>query len=593
VEFLQPLALLGLAGAAVPALLHLLQRRQPPTLPFPAVRYLIEADERDSRRLRLRNLLLLLLRTMLIALLALAASRPVVPTAFGRAHAPSAVVLILDNSLSSGVVVDGRPRLDALRDAARLIGRRAQPTDRLWRITADGVPQRLVPAVRDGTLDDVRPVARRLDLGAAVRTAAAVLADEDLPGTIVVLSDLQATALSPAAVDRRIVALAPAVLPANRGVRRALPVPERWSPGGVVTVELSGHDADAGEVTLLVDGEPVARGLAAPGGSVVLGVERVPPGWRDAVVRVAPDELRADDAFHLAVRGAAPATVTHDGAGPFVEAALGALASAGRVRLGREVIIGDRPAAGATVILPPADPARVGAANQALAARGLHVRFADLLDGEWLPASDLLPLEGATLRRRYRLDGVSSARGGVLATAGGEPWMVRDGEAVVVASRFEEPWTDLPLLPAFIPFLDALVNRVSGEEAWQWTSLPGEPVRLPATGRRLLLPGGAEVLTPGVAIDAPAEPGAYYVTGLAGDTVGVLLVNPDARESELRVAAARTIRTQLAGAALVGDPERLAVAAFAARRAELTTLLLLAALVLAVVELVVATVGRG
>jgi len=39
-SFLHPWALAGLLAAAVPILLHLIQRREPPTVMFPAVRYL-------------------------------------------------------------------------------------------------------------------------------------------------------------------------------------------------------------------------------------------------------------------------------------------------------------------------------------------------------------------------------------------------------------------------------------------------------------------------------------------------------------------------------------------------------------------------
>jgi len=90
--FLQPLALLALGAATIPALLHLLQRREPPTVPFPAVRYLAEAERRHSRRLKLRHLLLLLLRTALVVTVVLAAARPVAPVPSGGAHAPTAMV---------------------------------------------------------------------------------------------------------------------------------------------------------------------------------------------------------------------------------------------------------------------------------------------------------------------------------------------------------------------------------------------------------------------------------------------------------------------------------------------------------------------
>src|SRR5205823_603549 len=73
VTFLHPLALVGLAAAAIPALLHLLERRVPPEAEFPPLRYLSEAERQNARRLKLRHLLLLLLRTALIVLLVLAA----------------------------------------------------------------------------------------------------------------------------------------------------------------------------------------------------------------------------------------------------------------------------------------------------------------------------------------------------------------------------------------------------------------------------------------------------------------------------------------------------------------------------------------
>ncbi len=89
--FLHPLALVGLAAAAIPALLHLLERRAPPEADFPPLRYLSEAERQSARRLKLRHLLLLILRTALIALVVLAAARPLVPSrgsGLGAAHQP-------------------------------------------------------------------------------------------------------------------------------------------------------------------------------------------------------------------------------------------------------------------------------------------------------------------------------------------------------------------------------------------------------------------------------------------------------------------------------------------------------------------------
>ena len=106
--FLHPLALLGLVAAGIPALLHLLERRTPPEADFPPLRYVTEAERRSARRLRLRHLLLLVLRTALLVVIVLAGARPLLPApsrgdeggrrTAGGTHAPTALVVVLDNS---------------------------------------------------------------------------------------------------------------------------------------------------------------------------------------------------------------------------------------------------------------------------------------------------------------------------------------------------------------------------------------------------------------------------------------------------------------------------------------------------------------
>src|SRR5439155_5142604 len=136
-SLLAPLYLFLGAAAIVPLLIHLLRRRIGTRVDFPAARYLARAEQEHSRSLRLRNILLMLLRVAIIVFVATAAARPVARWA-GAGHGPTALAIVLDNSLSTSAVVDGRPLIEQFRSAARDVLGQATASDRLWLVTADG-----------------------------------------------------------------------------------------------------------------------------------------------------------------------------------------------------------------------------------------------------------------------------------------------------------------------------------------------------------------------------------------------------------------------------------------------------------------------
>src|SRR4051812_19589101 len=128
---LSPLFLLLGTAAAVPLLIHLLRRRVGNRVEFPAVRYLLRAEQENRRTLRLRNMLLMLLRVAAILLLSIAAARPI-GRMIGVGHAPAAVVIVLDNTTSTGVVVGGRSMVDRFKSAATTMAAATTPADRVW-----------------------------------------------------------------------------------------------------------------------------------------------------------------------------------------------------------------------------------------------------------------------------------------------------------------------------------------------------------------------------------------------------------------------------------------------------------------------------
>jgi len=590
IGFLHPWALLGIGAAGLPLLLHLLARREPPTVEFPAVRYLVETARQHQRRLKVQNYLLLVLRTLLILALVLAAAGPSPSWRVAPGHTPSTLVLIVDNSLSSGAVIGGSPVLAELRSAARRTLERATPEDDLWLLAADGTPRKGGPDELSGLLRDLIPTSRRMDLGAAVRTAGELLGGQRRPGEIAVFSDFQATALSaaqPAVPPLLVRSQEPA--PPNAGLVLLDPGPQPWTPeGGRVRVEVAGGIPHPVLVSLHWGDRPPRQALVEARTPVELAVPAVPSGWWVLTAELAPDELKGDDRRVVAVRVAPVAGAAWRPDEPYLAAACGVLVSGGRLHQGDEVSLGFL-GPGASVVEPPADPARIGALNRALATRGVAWRFGALrIEASTSDSGALLGRE--RIARRYALEWQGGQRTGVLATVAGNPWMVQAGRVVLLGSRLDPEWTSLPLSAGFVPLVDVLANRIVQGEIASLQGAPGDPILMPDLVTQVRQ-GDRGWTVEGGAAFRPAEPGVYFL--LAGrDTVGALAVNPDPRESALARASDRELEGLWPQARIVNPPEAPDAVFRGAVRSDLRGPLLWTALLLGVCEVLIASVLR-
>ena len=81
--FVNPLMLFGAAAIAAPIILFLLTRFRTKRVEWAAIIFLQRAMKKQQRRLRLENLILLLIRCLLLILLALALARPTTSQRFG------------------------------------------------------------------------------------------------------------------------------------------------------------------------------------------------------------------------------------------------------------------------------------------------------------------------------------------------------------------------------------------------------------------------------------------------------------------------------------------------------------------------------
>jgi hypothetical protein len=593
IGFSAPWALLGLAAAGIPVLLHLFARREPPTVVFPATRYLAETARAHYRRLTLQHWLLLLIRTLLIVALVLAAAGPTWPSGGPGTHAPVAVAVVLDNSLSSAATAGGTPVFEQLREAARQIFSAARADDALWLVAADGLPQRGSREELAAVTNRLAPSPRRLDLGQAVSVAREAVAGTKLPASVVVLSDLQASAVSAAPGSGPIVVLRPdQPVVANVGAAALETGRLPWGPeGGRVSMTVAGTEGKTAAVTLQVGPRPPRQQLGTAGMTVSAASGALPAGWWPVRGTVEPDELRLDDVRETAVRVADAARAGWNREDRFLATACDVLLQNGRLVRGADLTIGSL-GPGASIVLPPADPALLGALNRALAVRGVGWRYGELVMGGGTTDSGSVPGRQHVSRRYALLPGAAAsaaASPGVLVKVGGAPWVVRSGSTILLGSRMEPEWTTLPLSAEFVPFVDFLANRAVRGEVVLLDVPPGTPVLLPDAVTGVVREGRSRSIEGGSAFRSD-ETGLHFL--LSGrDTIGVVAVNPDPRESALARAGDTQVRALWPGA-LVASLEGAARSAFATGgRADLRGGLLLLAALLALADAVLAGSG--
>lgn len=139
VSFLNQPLLWGVGLASIPIIIHLLFRRRFRLIEWAPMKYLKLSIRRNRRRIRIEQLLLLLLRVAIIAMLFMAVARPVMHAQGlgswlgGRSRTNQ--MLVIDDSLSTGYQVRGRSALDRAKELTLEILKTIGPKDRFTLIT--------------------------------------------------------------------------------------------------------------------------------------------------------------------------------------------------------------------------------------------------------------------------------------------------------------------------------------------------------------------------------------------------------------------------------------------------------------------------
>ncbi len=585
--FLTPAFLLGILAAAVPIVLHLLRRERLPQVPFSDVRLLRGARLDQTRRQRLRELVLLALRVAALVLLAVAFARPFVADRGGSGE--GATVVLVDTSFSvsaPGQAAEARALAHAAIDAVpagQLVG--VVAFDDAARVVA---PLTLPRAGAHAAVDGLSPRPRATRYRAGLAAAAALIGER--PGRVVVVTDLQAGGWEVGAgrlpphveVETRRVA-APAGNLAVVGV-------DREPSGTAVRLSRWGDGGDSTRLTLEVDGavidesvhpvEPgestIRRPVVLPASGVVTAAVSDPAGYpaddrryrrleaetSAAVLLVTADRERPGLFLERAlapgdgVGGFTVATASAADLGgrpdPLATAAVAVLAGGrGLDRTGRERLAGFvRSGGGLLAVDGPAAAAAVRAglleAGAGPAATREHAEPVALVatDRRHPLVRALGGLAGRLGRSRFtRTASLDAAAGGVvLSFTDGAPALVEhaagDGRILVFAADLRNDGNDLPRRPEFVPFLHEVVGYLAAR--------PARP--------RGFVVGAAP---PG----APGEPGPARLPGGAGPVV----LNVDTRESAFVPLGDEAFRASVARLAAGSDPGPAASAGEAAR----------------------------
>lgn len=351
-NFLNPFVLLGLAAAGIPLLLHLLNLRKLRTIEFSSLRFLLELQQTRVRKLKLQQILLLILRTLIVVFAVLAFARPTVqsnlPLLGSEAHA--SVVILVDNSASMEAADQQGQRFRQAQAAARSIVTGLKDGDEVAVIPlASFDPGRAISFTRTfaaakDQIDRMRLADGKADMPSTMRLIRPLLDDALHPHReVYVVSDAQSSLVlrdgpdSSAILDRDAsvflvrIGKGTAALEQNISIDSMRVLTQLFQPDKPVEVEAwlrngSDKDASAIMVSMAFDGVRVAqRALDLPAGGTRSIVLSAPPQRRGLIavsMELDNDAIDRDNVRYAGIHVPDRARVAMVGNLPFAKVAL-------------------------------------------------------------------------------------------------------------------------------------------------------------------------------------------------------------------------------------------------------------------------------
>jgi len=329
--FIHPSFLYALAAVSIPIIIHLLYRKKAIRWRFAAMEFLLRSYKRVARRLQIKQLLLLILRCLLLALLVMAFAKPFFQQAKGNNPvAPRAIVLIVDDSMSMGY--RHKNKGPTLFEQARkqvydmLRTMRGEDKVALLRGAHSTIPfphEQLELTFSKNTiakrLRAWQPTYLTTDLSQAMRRAAEILKRvKGYQPHIIVLSDLTQQAFEQSKIPAlaglftiKLIPVRPKEAPQNIGITHIQTNPAPFASAN--SYNFSVHIRNYSNKTvrnlpikLYLNGQPRTRGFVNVAAKTAVQKQFVlqlpKAGFYSGYAEIGPDGLKADNRFYFALR---------------------------------------------------------------------------------------------------------------------------------------------------------------------------------------------------------------------------------------------------------------------------------------------------
>ena len=311
----------------IPLALHLMQNQRKEQLPFPTLRFLKLAEKHSSRRMKMENFLLWLLRTLIMALLGMAFAMPMIRrSGLGwMGEAPRDVAIVLDASYSMGYHTERGSVWDKGVEAAAAIIEGLSDKDRFCIYLAREQPEALVAepiANKPEGLSRLRALqpgqsSSRLGPAIAAGMKALLKADASREREIHIVTDNQALpwqslAAEKVEIDKKtavFVSLLGVPAPENAGVASVELQPPVARKGADVKVTAkmlrTGTAADTTATLFIDEKEAGRRSIKAGDPEAAAPSFSLPPltvGMHTGRIQTPDDNLPVDDSFYFMIR---------------------------------------------------------------------------------------------------------------------------------------------------------------------------------------------------------------------------------------------------------------------------------------------------